>query len=38
MSKKMRRYCIIGRAITILAGCSLIAGTWLVLLGIAFFG
>lgn len=38
MSKKMKRYCIIGRAVTILTGCSLMAGAWLVLLGIAFFG
>ena len=38
MSKEMKRYCIIGRAITILTGCSLMAGICLVLLGIAFFG
>lgn len=38
MSKKMKRYCIIGRAVEILLGCSLMATIWLVLLGIAFFG
>lgn len=38
MTKEQKLYCKIGRAVTILAGCSLMAGTWLVLLGIAFFG
>lgn len=38
MSKKMKRYCIIGRAVEVLVGCSLMAGIWLVILFIAFWG
>lgn len=32
MSKEMKRYCIIGRALEILLGCSLIAGAFLAMI------
>ena len=38
MSKEQKIYCIIGRAVSILAGCSAVAGFWLLLLYYAFFG
>ena len=38
MSKKLKIYCIIGRALEILLGCSAVAGFWLWILHYAFFG
>ena len=37
MSKEQKIYCIIGRAVSILFGCSVVAGFWLWILHYALF-